>query len=100
MAQVFRVYWGQHNGPLNATLNFDGINDQSVVLASVSEGDSGNSTASPARFIGAANMHVDNIAPFDGGVTMRINIDWDSPLNVWTDIAILDEFPQGFLRGS
>ncbi len=99
MPDPIRVFWGQFNGTVTCTLNDNDINHQSVVFAAVSEGDAGNTTQSPQRFLGSAPMRVENIAPFDGGVVLRLQIDWGSPLNVWTDIFILDQFPQGFLRG-
>jgi hypothetical protein len=100
MARVIRWFVGNFHGVADCTLGFGGINQQSVVLVAASEGDSGDSTASPQRFIGDATFQVDNIAPFDGGVKFRLNILWDSPLNVWADIVIMDEFPQGFVRSS
>jgi hypothetical protein len=98
MAQVFRWFLGQFNGVVDCTFSSGGINHQSVVLVAASEGDAGDSTASPQRFVGSATIQVDNIAPFDGGVTFRVNVLWDSPLSVWTDIVVMDEFPQGFAR--
>jgi hypothetical protein len=98
MSKVFRIFWGRHNGRVKLTVNGDIINDQSIVLVTASEGDEANSTASPARFVGNANIRVENIAPFNKGVVFIVSVDWDHPLPIWTDIVILDEFPQGFIR--
>ncbi len=56
-------------------------------------------TADRVRFIGAANISVDNIAPHgppydpNHGVTFVVNVDWHSPLNIVTDITVLDAKP-------
>jgi len=98
MAHVIRVYWGRWHGRLNCTLTTDTIRNESVVLVATSEGDEGNSSASPGRFVGSAKYTVGNIAPFDGGVRFVVTIDWDDPIPFWTDIVVLDEFPQGIIR--
>ena len=98
MPQLLRVFWGRWNGRVLCRLNFGDINHQSVVLVTASEGDDGNSSASPQRFVGSANFTVANIAPFDGGVRFVVRVDWDTPIPLWTDIVIMDGFPQGFIR--
>ena len=98
MAQLNRMFLGHRKGRLKVTFNSRGINHQSVVLVSASEGDEGNSTASPKRFVGAANVRVENIAPFDGGVVFVVSILWDEPLPIWADIFVADGFPRGFVR--
>lgn len=98
MPQLIRAYWGHHHGRITLTLNDGDITHRSVVLATASEGDTGNSTASPQRFVGSATFRVCNIAPFDGGVHLVVEIDWDEGLPLWTDIVIMDGFPDGFLR--
>jgi|KBSMisStaDraftv2_1062788.scaffolds.fasta_scaffold347529_2 hypothetical protein len=94
MPKLVRIYWGQFNGVVDCTLYDNDIIGSSVVLASVCEGDDGkNSESERRRFLGDAKMQVDNIAPFDGGVKIRLTIDWDDPLNIWTDVVIMDGFP-------
>ena len=100
MAKVFRWFLGDFRGDVTCTFNSGAINHQSVVLVTASEGDRGDSTASPKRFVGSAHIRVENIAPFDGGVVFRVIIDWENPLPVWTDIFVADEFPQGFFRSN
>jgi hypothetical protein len=97
MAQVRRIYWGRKRGRMAFTFNSGAINHQSVVIVTASEGDEGNSTASPKRFVGNATIRVANIAPFDGGVVFVVEIDWPNPIPIWTDIYIASEFPQGFI---
>jgi hypothetical protein len=98
MPQLRRIYWGRHNGRGRYTFHSRYINHQSVILITASEGDEGNSTASPQRFVGAANFRVENIAPFDGGVVFVVTIDWDHPLPLWTEVVMQDRYPQGFIR--
>jgi hypothetical protein len=43
-----------------------------------------------SRFIGAANLSVLNVACHDGGVTVRINIEWDEPLEHSVDFILFD----------
>ncbi len=98
MSQVRRIFWGRWNGRVRFTFTSPFITKQSIVLVSASEGDEAITTASPQRFVGEADIWVGNIAPFDGGVVFVVAIDWDEPLPLWTDIVILDEVPQSFLR--
>ncbi|MFT4296353.1 MAG: papain-like cysteine protease family protein [Micropruina sp.] len=94
MPQTVRKYWGALHG--RATLNFNwGIIDHdSVVVVTASE-----YTAEHVRFIGAATISADNVAPHgppydpNHGVTFVVNIGWDAPLNVVTDITVLDAKP-------
>ena len=98
MPQLRRIYWGRHHGRGRYTFHSRYINRQSVVLITASEGDEGNSTQSPQRFVGNANVRVENIAPYDGGVTFVVVVEWDHPLPIRTDVVIQDGFPQGFVR--
>jgi hypothetical protein len=96
MATVFRWFVGNYNGRLNCTFSQSAINHQSVVLISVSEGKEPSSTAAPERFQGDAHIWVENISPREGAVEFRIMVNWFEPLEIWVDIFIADEFPQGW----
>jgi hypothetical protein len=97
-AELFRVYWGRYRGRVICTFNYSGgINNQSVVLVTASEGDEANTTESPQRFIGDADFTVTSIAPFNGGVRFVVQIGWDEPIPFWSDIVIMDGFPD-FIR--
>ena len=68
----------------------------SVVHISVSEA----TGLSPALFgqnfsskMGAASITVQNIAVRDGVLEFYVFVDWGSPLNLYTDITILDPPP-------
>ena len=97
-AELRRVYWGRHRGRVVCTFNSGFINHQTVVLVTASEGDEGNTTQSPQRFVGSADFTVASIAPFDRGVKFVVEIGWNDPISLWTDIVIMDGFPQGFIR--
>ena len=92
--QTIRKYWGPFNGRVTLNYNWAAIDQDSVVMVTVSE-----STADGVRFIGAANLSVDNIAPhgppYDSnhGVTFVVNVDWPEPLRFATDITVLDAKP-------
>ena len=95
MPRTIRKYWGAFRGRETLNFNWPVIDHDSVVLVTASE-----YNAQHARFIGAASIRVSNIAPhgppFDPnhGVTFVINADWGSPINVVTDITVLDAKPQ------
>ena len=79
--------------------NWPAINSNSVVLIAASEYVVQNPPSDDYRFIGDAAITVESIAPhgppFDpnNGVTFAVNIDWGSPLNIVTDIILLDNAP-------
>ncbi len=92
MAQTIRKYWGAFKGRVTLNYNWPVIDHDSVVLVTVSEYNS-----NPVRFIGSATIGVSNVAPhgppFDPnhGVTFVVHVDWGSPLNIVTDITVLDK---------
>jgi len=94
MPKTIRKYWGAHKGRVALNYNWPAIDHDSVVLITASEY-AGNFV----RFIGAASITVANIAPhgppYDSnhGVTFVVNVDWGSPINVVTDITVLDDKP-------
>lgn len=114
--QTFRVFWHAHKGRQLVNFNAQGITRHSVVMVSACEFnpllplDTGSGNPPPhdperLRFIGDANIWVSNIMPHGpddehgdpGRVSFIINIDWDSPLNVATDIIVFDPPPPGNL---
>jgi hypothetical protein len=100
MARTCRQYWWNLQGRSQLNFNWDAINHNSVVLISASEYavDPGDPAHSP-RFVGAANVSVDNISPHgppldpNHGVTFIVTVDWGSPLHIVTDITVLDRPP-------
>jgi hypothetical protein len=62
------------------------IDNNSTVLESISE----YSAAPWDRFIGSASMQIYNIAPFPGGVTALVYVNWGSNLNTRLDVFVAD----------
>ena len=93
MPQAFHVYWGLHKGRVRLHATADFISPFSVVLITASEGEAPNTTNPNFRFVGDANIRVENISPTQGGVWFIVSVDWGEPLHIYTDIVILDEVP-------
>lgn len=105
MPQTVRKYWDPKNGRVTLNFNWDAIQANSVVLVTASEYMAGRpgevfQDQDNQRFIGAANITVANIAPHgppwdpNQGVTFVVNVDWDEPLHIVTDITVLDDLPE------
>ena len=92
-----REYWTARNGRNVLNFNWDAINHDSTVHVTAAEYslDPGTPTSSP-RFVGAANVTVRNISPhgppFDPnhGVTFVVTVDWPDPINIVTDIILVE----------
>jgi len=99
MPQTIRKFWGPLKGRTSLNFNWPIINQDSVVLITAAEYFVSTPPGNEHRFIGAASITVENIAPhgppFDPnhGVTFVVNIDWPSPLTIVTDITVLDKPP-------
>jgi hypothetical protein len=96
MPVVQRFFLGRINGQFTFTWNPSDMPDwnQRTVLVTASEGfdaSGGGRTDMPARFVGAATITVQNIAPSSEGVAFRINVDWGEPLPIWVDVRVFDE---------
>ena len=78
-------YTWRGSGSVKLTCGNNSINANSRVVASISEY---NTDPTQNRFIGDASMLVYNVAPYNGGVVVLINVNWDSPLNVRVDFLI------------
>jgi hypothetical protein len=70
---AWHVYSG--NGIFNVRFDNPNMNTQSNVMVSISE-----MTADDIPFIGDAPMSVANVAPFDNGAWVKVNIGWDQSL--------------------
>jgi hypothetical protein len=99
MPQTIRKFWGPLRGRATLNFNWPVINHDSVVLITAAEYFVSQPPSAEHRYIGAASITVENIAPhgppFDPnhGVTFVVNIDWGSPLTIVTDITVLDNRP-------
>jgi hypothetical protein len=79
---TYRHYWGSYRGWVDLTLNTSWITHGSNVLASASESSelATNTDPIPHPFLGSARFTIHNVVPLDGGVSVRMYIDWGSPL--------------------
>lgn len=99
MPQTIRKYWGPFQNRVTLNFNWNAINHDSVVIITAAEYQVATPPSSEHRFIGAATITVDNIVPhgppFDPnhGVTFVVNVGWHTPLNIVTDITVLDQPP-------
>jgi hypothetical protein len=101
-----RVFWQMNPGRNAVNLNWDAISADSVVMVSASEY-AANSQKLPdgshQRFVGAADVTVSNVTPhgppFDPnhGVTFVVEVGWDAPLTICTDIAVINNAPDAVL---
>ena len=100
MPQTVRVYWRNLYGRVRLNHNWDAIDRESVVLVTASEWalDPTSPQTSP-RFIGAADVTVRNISPHgpptdpNRGVTFVVDVNWNSPIDIVTDVTVLDDGP-------
>jgi hypothetical protein len=97
MPQYFMQNYGL-NESQTFNFNWDIINHQSSVVITVSEGaepaENGQvlgTSQSPMRFIGDALFSVHSVAPHDGGVTFKVEIDSSNLLNLWVCITVFDD---------
>ncbi|KAL9630031.1 MAG: hypothetical protein Q9164_006615 [Protoblastenia rupestris] len=99
MPQTIRKFWGPFQG--RATLNFKWpvISQDSVVLVTTSEYVGFTPPNNEHHFIRAVSVTVENISPHGPpsdpnlGVTLIVNIGSNSPLNLVTDITVLEAPP-------
>jgi hypothetical protein len=97
MPQSVRQFWFGLKGRNVLNHNWDAIDHDSVVLISVSEFNFDGFTDDHHRFVGAATITVCNISPHgpqydqNHGVQFAVQIDWETPLNIVTDITVLDK---------
>jgi hypothetical protein len=94
MPTTIRKYWGAFQGRNSLNYNWPIIEQDSTVIVTISE-----YTAEKIRFIGAASLTISNIAPHgppndpNHGVSFVVNVNWSSPVNIVTDITVLDNKP-------
>lgn len=101
MPHTVRQYWHGLHGRVPLNFNWHLIDHDSVVLVAASEyrTDAGDPSESP-RFVGAASITVANISPHsppydpNHGVAFVVTVDWGSPLDIVTDITVLDAPPE------
>jgi hypothetical protein len=85
VAFSYRHHWGNWNGQRIYNLTWNAINRDSRIFVATSEGNPGE-----AKFIGDARYTVHNVAPYDGGVRVRINIEYDAPIGLSIDYLVVN----------
>lgn len=95
MAQTIRVYWTQIKGRVPLSFSLPGvIKANSVIHIAASEAGSWaqqpDGTATVQRLAGAADVSVMAIAPKPDRVDFVLKVDWKSPLDIVTDITVMD----------
>lgn len=83
---TYRHDWGNRRGSWKLTLNWGSISNQSRVFVSICEFGGGSNQG----FVGDAKYTVHNVAPFDGGVTIWITIEWSADIRVRADYLIVN----------
>lgn len=92
MALTYRYYWGRKHGTWNLKFNWDAIRYDSYVVVTASEGtppDVSIGGEVGQRFVGNAAFTIHNVAPHDGGVTIKLTIDWESDLDTYVDYILM-----------
>jgi hypothetical protein len=100
MSQTVRRHLPAFRGRATFNHNWNAINAESVVVVTASEyrakGQPLFVGESEPRFLGAAPVRVENIAPHgpptdpNQGVGFAVVVDWPSPLSIVVDITVLD----------
>jgi hypothetical protein len=99
MSQSIRKFWGPLQGRATLNYNWAAINQDSVVIVTASEFSIQNPPTDEYRFLGDASITVENIVPHgppydpNHGVSFVVNVNWGSPLNIVTDITVLNNPP-------
>ncbi|OUJ74710.1 hypothetical protein [Hymenobacter crusticola] len=84
-ASFSTYYTWRGSGTVVLNCGHPNIRSSSRVVASISEY---NTDPNQNRFIGNAPMLVYNVAPYNGGVMIRLNVGFSSALNVRVDVVV------------
>lgn len=76
---AYRHLWCGIQGFYQLNLTGLGAYNGQPVAVTISEAGDGGS-----EFVGSAVMTVHNVSVWNGNVTVRVNVAWDTPLCVWT----------------
>lgn len=78
--------WGNKHGWWKLNLNWGAVNCNSRVFVSATEFGGGAQCA----FIGDAKYLVYNVAPYNGGVAVRVYIDWGADIRVRLSYLVIN----------
>lgn len=82
---TYRHDWGDRNGQHILNLNWGAVTAESRVFVAIAEGAAGG-----GKFIANARYTLHNVAPFNGGVGIWINIEWGSPIRLYVDYLVIN----------
>jgi len=85
---TYRHNWGRRRGQWTLRLNWSAVNPRSRVLVAIGEGAPGGPGS--GKFIGSARYTVHNVAPRNGGVDIRVNIEWGSDILLYADYLVIN----------
>lgn len=100
---AIRIFWRMNPGRNVVNLNWPALSADSVVAVTASEYNTASQElpdGSDQRFVGVASVTVANVTPhgppFDPnlGVTFVVDVGWNAPLNICTDVALIANNPQ------
>lgn len=105
MIQTIRVYWPKIQGRVTLNVALPGlVNNDSVVHVTACEAGNWtpqpNGTAKVSRQAGAADVYVMAVSPEPDRLEFVLKVDWKSPLDVITDITIMDPPTRYIYQGS
>jgi hypothetical protein len=86
MGFTYRHDWGERHGNWKLTLNWNAISCHSRVFVSASEFGGGNQCG----LTGGARYTVHNVSPQNGSVTVWVNIEWDSDIQLHLDYLVIN----------
>lgn len=82
---TYRHDWGDKNGWWTLNLNWGAVTANSRVFVAIGEGAPGG-----GKIVGAARYTLYNVAPNNGVVSIRVHIDWGSPLRLYADYLVIN----------
>jgi hypothetical protein len=93
MALVHRHFLGSFKGRITYNLIGELGWNKKTILVTASEGHDQQfgSLDDPHRFVGDAAIIVENVAPMDGGLSARFNVDYHDPVPVWVDVRVFED---------
>jgi hypothetical protein len=96
--RAVRKYWQGVQGRTALNMNWDAIDNDSVVLVTAAEyAPNAQDPGRSPRFVGSATVVVRNITPHgppydpNHGVTFVVDAQWGAPLNIVTDIVVVEK---------
>jgi len=88
---AYRQEWGDLHGWCKLDLTWPEVTCESIILATASEYEADeHGRGYQCNHYGDARYTVHNICPYDGGVIVRLEIDWPDPLATRVDYILMN----------